>query len=96
MTSITKSILTNSEPHVELDVSRENRGVSDLSKIQTWFREHNPFEGGPKLKSLTQGFAMMVQSIATTVRKLEKKFKNNLIISTSMMQRSNKPLSKEH
>ena len=83
MTSITKSILTNSEPHVELDVSRENRGVSDLSKIQTWFREHNPFEGGPKLK--TQGFAMMVQSIATTVRKLEKKFKNNLIISTSMM-----------
>ena len=31
-----------------------------------------------------QGYAMMVESIATTVRKWERKFKNNLIISKGL------------
>ena len=53
MTSVTKSTLANSEQHVELGVSWKNRDVSDLSKIQAWFREYNPFEGGPKLRSLS-------------------------------------------
>ena len=53
MTLISKSTLANSEQHVELGVSRRNHDVSDLSKIQAWFREHNPFEGGPEFKSLS-------------------------------------------
>ena len=55
MTSLTRSALANSKQHVEVDVSRKNRDVSDLSKIQAWFREHNPFEGGPGLRSLSIG-----------------------------------------
>ena len=55
MTSLTRSTLVNSKQHVEVDVSRKNRDVSDLSKIQAWFREHNPFEGGPELRSLSTG-----------------------------------------
>ena len=47
--------LENNEQHVELGVSRQNRDVSDLSKILAWFREHNPFEGGPELRSLSTG-----------------------------------------
>ena len=47
--------MENSKQHVELGVSRKNCDVSDLSKIQVWFREHNPFEGGPELRSLSTG-----------------------------------------
>ena len=53
MTLISKSTLANSEQHVELGVSRKNRDASDLSKIQTCFREHNLFEGGPEFRSLS-------------------------------------------
>ena len=53
MTSVTKSTLANSEQLVQLGVSRKNRDVSDLSKIQAWFRERNPFDGGPELRSLS-------------------------------------------
>ena len=55
MASTTESTLANSEQHVELGVSRKNNDVSDLSKIQAWFKEHNPFQGGPELRSLSTG-----------------------------------------
>ena len=55
MTATTKSTLENSEQHVELGNSRRNRDVSDLTKIQAWFSEHNPFEGGAELRSLATG-----------------------------------------
>ena len=51
MTATTNSTLGNSEQLVELGTSRRNRDVSDLSTIQAWFSEHNPFEGGTELRS---------------------------------------------
>ena len=51
--AVTSTIKTNSEQHVELGVSRKNRDVSDLPRIQVWFREHNPFEAGPELRPST-------------------------------------------
>ena len=76
--------MANSEQHVELGVLWRNRYVSDLSKIQA---------GSESIvRHYLQGFAMMVQSIVTTMRKLERKFINNFIMSTSMMQRPNEDL----
>ena len=31
----------------------KNRNVSDFSKTKLGFREHNPFKGGPELRSLS-------------------------------------------
>ena len=55
MTSVTRSRLANSAQLAQLGVSRKNRDVSDLSKIQAWFRERNLFDGGPELRSLSTG-----------------------------------------
>ena len=53
--AVTSTIKANSEQHVELGVSRKNRDVSDLPRIQAWFREHNPFEAGPELRPPSTG-----------------------------------------
>ena len=65
MTSVTKSTFANSEQHVELGVSRKNRDVSDLSKIQA---SENIICSKVVQSSdhYLQGFTMIVQSIVTT------------------------------
>ena len=52
MTSVMKSTFAKSEQHVELGFLRKNRDVSDLSKIQAWYREHNR---DSELRSLSTG-----------------------------------------
>ena len=45
-----------SEQHIELGFSRSKRDFQDLSKIQEWFGQHEPFDlNEPRLHSLSSG-----------------------------------------
>ena len=43
MTTATKLQHKTSDQHIELSISRCKRDVEDLSKIQMWFDQHEPF-----------------------------------------------------
>ncbi len=50
-----------SEQHVELGTSRSTRDYEDLTKIQDWFDQHEPFNlNDLNLHSLSSGLLEMV------------------------------------
>ena len=54
MTTVTDLKHKTSEQHVELGISRSKRDFEDLSKIQEWFNEHEPFSlSEVRLRSLS-------------------------------------------
>ena len=56
MTALTNTKHTTSEQHIDLSGSRSNRDFKDLSKIQEWFEQHEPFNLNEKrLRSLSSG-----------------------------------------
>ena len=91
MPSVTKATLANSEKHVELGVSRKNRDISDLSKIKAWFREHNPFEGGPELRSLSTGICndgtVICDNSEKTGKEIQKRLDNVYLHDASVTRR---------
>ena len=56
MTTATKLQHKTSDQHIELSISRCKRDVEDLSKIQMWFDQHEPFnQNEGRLRSLSSG-----------------------------------------
>ena len=56
MTTLTDLKHMTSEQHIELGLSRSKRDFQDLSKIQEWFDQHEPFDlNEPRLRSLSSG-----------------------------------------
>ena len=56
MTTLTNLKHMTSEQHIELGISRSRRDFKDLSKIQEWFDQHEPFDlNEPRLRSLSSG-----------------------------------------
>ncbi len=58
MTTITNLKHRTSKQHIELGASRSKRDIDDLTKIQEWFHQHEPFNLNEKrLHSLSSGLA---------------------------------------
>ena len=61
MSTLANVIHRTSEQHVDLTVSRRQRDMADMEKLDAWFQTHDPFDPDiPTLRSLTTGLTAAV------------------------------------
>ena len=91
MTTTTNLKHKASEQHVELGISRSNRDFSDLSKIQEWFDQHEPFDlNEERLRSLstgltaTEGDGVNCDKTEEVGAKIQKQLNNVSVIEASV------------